>query len=106
MGQSRTAGLAACVGLCALALSGCGGGGLPMAAPVPIGADGPDPAVAESPVEADAVMTCASIDTERAGIAQSLERLGVSSEAAELRKRDAALAQLAALKRCAPAAPL
>lgn len=105
MGQIRTAGLAACVCLYALALSGCGAGDIPMAAPVPVGANGPDPAVAESPVEADAVMTCATIDTERAGIAQGLERLGSSNGADELRKRDAALAQLAASKRCA-AAPL
>ena len=46
-------------------------------------------------------MTCASIATERAGIADSLQRLGTSDAAAALRQRDAALARLAVLKRCA-----
>jgi len=77
---------------------------MPPAPAMPAAAGGADPTVVESPVEADAIMTCATIDTERAGIAQSLQRLGASSGSAELRKRDAALAQLAGLKRCAPAA--
>ncbi len=64
------------------------------------GAGGADPIIAESPVEAEAVLTCAAIDSERAGIAQSLQRLGASNEAADLRTRDAALARIAGLKGC------
>jgi hypothetical protein len=102
MGRGRNARLAAASALCALGLSGCGWFDTSASPPVPAGASGADPTVAESPVEADAVMTCATIDIERAGIAQSLQRIGASTAAADLRNRDAALAQLAALKRCAP----
>lgn len=101
MGRTGRARLAAASALCALALSGRGWFATPASPAVLAGAGDADPIVAESPVEADAVLTCAAIDTERAGIAQSLQRLGASSEAADLRTRDAALAQIAGLKRCA-----
>jgi len=86
--------------MAALALAACGKAEVPMAPPVPA-SEGPDPAVSESPIEAGSIMTCATIETERAGIAESLQRLGVSDAAAALRQRDAALARLAAQKQCA-----
>ena len=71
-----------------------------MAAPVPADA-GPDPAISESITQADAVMTCPAIADERAGIAASLASLDGSSAADILRRRDAVLAHLAAIKGCA-----
>jgi hypothetical protein len=86
----------------ALALAGCGPIVVPMEPPIPADASGPDPAVAESLTQADAVMTCDTIATERAGIAASLQRLDGSAAAASLHRRDASLARLAALKGCRP----
>jgi hypothetical protein len=63
---------------------------------------GPDPAVSETSSQADAVMTCDTIATERRGIAASLANLGASPDAEILRKRDGELARLAALKSCPP----
>jgi hypothetical protein len=86
-----------------LALSGCGGIDVPMRPAIPAADSGePDPTVSESITQADAVMTCDSIATERAGIAQSLAGLDDQAAAARLRQRDATLAGLAALKRCGP----
>ena len=86
-----------------LALSGCGGIDVPMRPAIPAAESGePDPTVSESITQADAVMTCDSIATERAGIAQSLAGLDDQAAAAHLRQRDATLARLAALKRCRP----
>jgi hypothetical protein len=99
--ERKARGLAAGLGvaLLALALAGCGGLDIPMEPAMP--ADmGPDPAISESSTQADAVMTCDGIANERAGIAQSLSELGQSPDAAALRRRDAELARLAALKRC------
>lgn len=100
MERNRRASFAAALALAALALANCGGSRTAASLPIPAETRGDDPTIAESPVEADAVMTCATIGIERAGIAQSLQRLDTSREAAVLRTRDAALAQLAALKRC------
>jgi hypothetical protein len=61
---------------------------------------GPDPAISESSTQADAIMTCDAIANERAGIAQSRAGLGDPALAQALLRRDAALARLAALKRC------
>lgn len=83
-----------------LALAGCGGIKIPMEPDIPAADAGPDPAVSETITQADSVMTCNSITTERAGIAQSLARLDGSAAAESLRRRDATLASLAALKRC------
>jgi hypothetical protein len=86
-----------------LALSGCGGIDVPMRPVIPAAESGePDPTVSESVTQADAVMTCDSIATERAGIAQSLVGLDDQAAAARLRQRDGTLARLAALKRCGP----
>lgn len=101
MGRTRLGRIAAATVLGALALSGCGTVERPMASEPPAADSGPDPSVSESPTEADAIMTCGTIATEHAGIAQSLERLGGSGAAAALRERDAALARLAAQKGCA-----
>ena len=97
----KARGLAAWLGfaLFALALAACSAIDIPMEPAMP--ADmGPDPAISESSTQADAVMTCDAIANERAGIAQSLAGLGQSPDAAALRRRDAELARLAALKRC------
>jgi predicted small lipoprotein YifL len=83
-----------------LALAGCGGLKIPMEPDIPAVDQGADPAVSESITQADSVMTCQSIATERAGIAQSLAGLDGSAAAASLRRRDATLARLAQLKRC------
>jgi hypothetical protein len=83
-----------------LMLAGCGGIKIPMEPEIPAADAGPDPAVSESITQADAVMTCESIATERAGIAESLARLDGSAAAQSLRRRDATLAGFAALKRC------
>jgi len=86
-----------------LALSGCGGIDIPMRPAIPAAESGePDPTVSESVTQADAVMTCDSIATERAGIAQSLAGLDDQAAATRLRQREATLARLAALKRCGP----
>jgi hypothetical protein len=98
MRQARAARLAPAVTLAMLALAGCGGD-QPTGAVVPA-ADGPDPTVSESPVAASAIMSCDTIATEHAAIAQSLQRLDASNAADDLRKRDAALARLAAQKGC------
>ncbi len=82
----------------ALALGGCGLADIPMAPAIPA-TEGPDPTLAETPVQADAVMTCETIATERDGIKASLEGLE-GSAAASLRQRDAALARLAVAKGC------
>ena len=84
-----------------LALAGCGLADIPMAPAIPA-SEGPDPTLAETPVQADAVMTCETIATERSGIKASLDRLDGSAAAASLRQRDAALTRLAAVKGCAP----
>lgn len=95
-GRGHAAWLGAAV---ALALAGCGPIEVPMKAPIPADT-GPDPTISESITQADAVMTCEAIASERAGIAASLAGLDDSAAAVALRRRDAVLAQLAALKRC------
>jgi len=86
-----------------LALCGCGSIDVPMRPVIPAAESGePDPTVSETVTQADAVMTCDSIATERAGIAQSLTGLDDQEATARLRQRDATLARLAALKRCGP----
>ncbi|HXY98729.1 MAG TPA: hypothetical protein VEI03_01925 [Stellaceae bacterium] len=91
--------LAAASAPCAPALPGCGRLAIPASPLVPAEASGHDPILAESSIEADAVMTRAAIDTERAGIAQSRRRLGPSSAASEPSARDGALARRAAMRR-------
>ena len=88
---------AAALAVAGLALVGCAnvGGPLPAAS-----SGSPDPAVSESQIEAGAVMTCDSIATERTAIAQSLQRIGTSDGAGDLRRRDGELARLAAQKHC------
>jgi hypothetical protein len=86
-----------------LALAGCGAIDVPMRPVIPAADSGqPDPAVSESSTQADAVMTCDTIATERGAIAQSLASLDGQPAAQALHQRDAELARLAALKRCAP----
>lgn len=87
-----------------LTLSGCGGVDIPMRPAIPAG-NGPDPAVSESSTQADAVMTCETIATERGAIAQSLASLDGQPAAQALHRRDAELARLSALKRCPPWEP-
>ena len=98
MGHARLARVAPALALAALALAGCGGD-RPSGPALPT-ASGPDPTVSESPVAASTIMSCDTIATEHAAIAQTLQRLGASSAADDLRKRDAALARLAAQKGC------
>ncbi len=100
MTQAGLARLLPALALAVLALSGCGGK-VTMPA-VPASQNGPDPTVSESPAAASTIMTCDTIETEHAGIAQSLQALGNSSAADTLRRRDAALARLAAQKGCTP----
>jgi hypothetical protein len=83
-----------------LALAGCGGIDVPMEPAIPANPSDPGPAISESATEADAVMTCQSIARERAGIAASLADLDGSAAADALRRRDAVLARLAAIKQC------
>jgi hypothetical protein len=85
-----------------LALAGCSSIKVPMEPDIPAADAGLDPSVSENLTQADAVMSCDSIATERAGIAQSLAGLDGSPAAAQLRQRDATLANLAKLKRCPP----
>jgi hypothetical protein len=94
MREARLARLASALTLAALVLAGCSGSRLP-------GPPAPAPIISESPDAASTIMTCDTIATEHAGIAQSLQRLGPSTDADELRQRDAALARLAAQKGCA-----
>jgi hypothetical protein len=100
--QRKARGLAAGLGfaLFALTLVACSAIDIPMEPAMPADMS-PDPAISENSTQADAVMTCDAIANERAGIAQSLAELGQSPDAAVLRRRDAELARLAALKRCA-----
>ncbi|HWI26661.1 MAG TPA: hypothetical protein VN668_06795 [Stellaceae bacterium] len=86
--------------LVVLLLCGCSSIVIPMEPAIPAADSGPDPAVSENPAQADAVMTCDTIATERAGIAASLKEMGDSAAAAKLRRRDGELASVAALKRC------
>ena len=103
MRRRRLAAPALAMALAGLALAGCSDAG--FGGPVPAAAYGsPDPAVSETQSEAGAVMTCASIASERAAIAQSLQRMGASDGTGELRQRDGELARLAAQKRCGGAA--
>lgn len=98
----RTGGTAAplAAALLLLSLCGCSSIVVPMEPAIPAAESGPDPAVSENPTQADAVMTCDTIATERAGIAASLKDMGDSAAAAKLRRRDGELASVAALKRC------
>lgn len=84
-----------------LALGACGAMKVPMEPALPAGS-GPDPVISEDLTQADAVMTCEAIASEHAGIAASLDGMGDSAAATALRRRDAVLARLAALKRCPP----
>lgn len=99
--ERKARGLAAGLGvaLFALALGGCGAIDIPMRPAMPADMS-PDPTISENSTQADAIMTCDAIANERAGIAQSLAALGQSPDATALRRRDAELARLAALKRC------
>lgn len=98
MTNFRRAGLAPALAVAALALTGCGGEARSPGLPA---AGSPDAAISESPTVESAVMSCETIATEHAAITQSLQRLGVSDAAEDLKRREAALAQLAAEKRCA-----
>jgi hypothetical protein len=91
-----------CLIAAVLVLAGCSSIKVPMEPDIPAADAGPDPSVSENLTQADAVMSCDSIATERAGIKTSLADLDGSPAAAQLRQRDAELVSLAKLKRCPP----